>query len=88
MPSSSETSYDLFTASLAIIKTGNDLLAMLLASLYLIFYSFEINPNITYLIAPYTVWLIFALMLNFKLVNMEINKPYLIVEINDSKFNS
>mgnify|MGYP001199147676 FL=1 len=46
------------------------LLAMLLVSLYLLFYSFQINPNITYFIIPYTVWLIFALMLNFKLVNM------------------
>ena len=45
------------------------LLAMVLASLYLIFHSFELNPNITYLVAPYTVWLLFALMLNFKEVN-------------------
>ena len=46
------------------------LLAMILVSLYLIFYSFKINSTITYFIAPYTVWLFFALMLNFKLVNM------------------
>ena len=42
---------------------------MILASLYLIFHSFELNPNITYFVAPYTVWLLFALMLNFKKVN-------------------
>ena len=46
------------------------LLAMILTSLYLIFYSFQINPTITYFIAPYTVWLLFALILNFKLVNI------------------
>ena len=46
------------------------LLAMILASIYLILYCFEKQPYITYLIAPYTVWLLFAIMLNFKAVNM------------------
>ena len=46
------------------------LLTMILASIYLILYSFENEPYIAYLIAPYTVWLLFAFMLNFKAINM------------------
>lgn len=45
------------------------LLVMLLVSVYLLFFSFKINSNITYLLIPYFTWLLFALMLNFKLVN-------------------
>ena len=46
------------------------LLTMILGSLYLLLYSFENEPVITYYILPYTVWLSFALMLNFTEVNM------------------
>ena len=46
------------------------LLSMILGSIYLILYSFENEPQVSYLIAPYTVWLLFAIMLNFKAVNM------------------
>ena len=46
------------------------LLAMILASIYLILYSFQKEPFIAYLTTPYTVWLIFAIMLNFKSVNI------------------
>ena len=46
------------------------LLAMILASLYLILYSFENEPSVSYYILPYIIWLLFALMLNFKEVNM------------------
>jgi translocator protein len=46
------------------------LLSMILGGVYLLLYSFENEPQISYFIAPYTVWLIFALMLNFKEVNM------------------
>ena len=46
------------------------LLAMILGGVYLLLYSFENDPQISYFIAPYVVWLLFAFMLNFKIVNM------------------
>tara|TARA_B100001996_G_C18584937_1_gene563815 strand:+ start:304 stop:720 length:417 start_codon:yes stop_codon:yes gene_type:complete len=45
------------------------ILSMLLTSFYLLFFSFKYNPNITYLLIPYSVWLLFALLLNFESVS-------------------
>lgn len=39
---------------------------MIIGSIYLLLYSFQNKPEITYLLVPYTVWLVFATMLNLK----------------------
>ena len=45
------------------------LIIMIIGSIYLLLYSFQNKPEITYLLVPYTVWLVFATMLNLKSVS-------------------